>query len=100
MARQGARPPPNGSLPQWDGWVDDDTDAAAAEIAALLRAARVNATVDPNDGDRIAAQGTCFPCSDAWLILLTLSLSASLALSFPSHDTGPLKVKRMPNLGD
>ena len=58
MARQGVRPPANGSLPQWDGWLDNDPDGAAAEIAALLRAARVNATVDPDDRDSVAAQGT------------------------------------------
>ena len=53
MARDGVRrPATNGSsgAPQsWDGWLDADAEGAAAEIAALLRAARVNATVDPND---------------------------------------------------
>ena len=57
MARDGVRRPGafNGSLPQWDGWLDADPEDAAAEIAALLRAARVNATVDPNADDERGA---------------------------------------------
>ncbi len=71
MARQGVRPPPNGSLPQWDGWLDDDPEAAAADIAALLRAARVNATVDPNRQDSVAARGMSplLPCLPGFTLL-------------------------------
>ena len=64
-ARDGARRPANNgsSVPQsWDGWLDADAEGAAAEIASLLRAARVNATVDPNAGKDPAPQGRLRQC--------------------------------------
>jgi len=61
MARDGVRRPANGSaLQSWDGWLDADADGAATEIAALLRAARVNATVDPNTVDEDSASQGAF----------------------------------------
>ena len=70
-------------LSQWDGWLDADAEGAAAEISALLRVARVNATVDPNDvNEHPAAEG-----ASSYAGLLALTSISVFACPQRTHGT-------------